>query len=106
MKKLFIAVSILAAVACFAEVSQNVVSVTPYAETTVYLGYVKSVRISSGGKAVRVGLNDVTTVDTDRYWKIGANDQPLDITLWQTTTLRLRGDTASETATVRMLIQQ
>jgi len=107
MKKLIIITVALAVVlAAYAEVSQNTVSVTPYAESTVSLGYAKSVRINAGGKSVRVGLNDITTVDTDKYWTISSSDQPLDITLWQTTTLRFKGDTASDTTTVRLLIQK
>lgn len=97
---------IAAAAIVYAAVSQDAVSVTPYADTTVSLGYVKSVTIHPGGKSVRVALNDTTTADTDGYWVISSSNEPLELPLWQTTTLKLRGDTTSDTVTVRILIQK
>lgn len=109
MKKTLIIAGILffrLIAALYATVEQKVVAVNPYTETTVNLGYAKSVKISSGGKNIRVALDDATTVDTGNYWKHASADQPLEIQLFKTTILKLKGDTASETTNVRMIIQR
>ena len=88
------------------QVKQYSFTVTPDAEVTQELRNVQAVEIYNAGKNIRVAFNDVTTADGEAYWVIpdsavGFERDGLNL---QYLTLRLMGDTASDTAVVRVNI--
>ena len=100
---------LVASVLVFAEmmkVEQYLLSVNPYTEVTQELRNVQAIEIYNNGINVRVGFNDVTTDDTDVYWVIpdSAVGYERDGLMLQYCTLRLKGDTASDTAVVRVIV--
>jgi len=85
-------------------IQQEKKSVNPYTETTASYSNVKAVEIYNDGKSIRIGFNDTTTADTDNYWiipstAVGYSKNNLDL---DTLIIRLKGDTTSDTATVRI----
>ena len=112
MKKLIgvgLAVLLICGIAFASEMmqlKQYKFSVTPDAEVTQELRNVQAVEIYNAGKNIRVAFNDVTTADGEAYWVIpdsavGFERDGLNL---QYLTLRLMGDTASDTAVVRVNI--
>ena len=113
MKKriIWLAVGVLLLVSTIAicemmQVEQYKISVNPYTEVTQELRNVRAIEIYNNGINVRVGFNGITTDDTDLYWVIpdSAVGYERDGILLQFLTLRLKGDTASDTAVVRVII--
>ena len=104
---LVVGVLFLVSVLVYAEmmsVKQYKFAVTPDAEVTQELRNVQAVEIYNAGKNIRVAFNDVTTADGQAYWVIpdsavGFERDGLNL---QYLTLRLKGDTASDTAVVRV----
>lgn len=85
-------------------VQQYKFSITPDAEVIQELKNVYAIEIYNAGKNIRVAFNDVTTADGQAYWVIpdsAVGFERDDLNL-QYLTLRLKGDTVSDTAIVRV----
>ena len=87
-------------------VQQDKVSVNPYTEVEKDYTSVMAIEIYNSGKNIRIGFDDTTTADTDNYWVIpssavGFERDNLNV---DSLKVRLKGDTATDTAVVRINI--
>ena len=106
---LLVGMLLLVSVLVYAEmmsVTQYKFAVTPDAEVTQELKNVRAIEIYNAGKNIRVAFNDVTTADGQAYWiipdsAVGFERNGL---LLQYLTLRLKGDAAGDSATVRVIV--
>lgn len=112
MKKIWLIVGLIVllaggvAISEMMKIEQYVIEVNPYTEVTQELRNVQAIEIYNNGKTIRVAFNDVTTADGQAYWVIPSSAVGYERTglLMQYLTLRLKGDSASDTAIVRVNI--
>ena len=80
--------------------------ITPYAEVSKSYSDVKKIAIYNAAKNIRVGFGGEGTATGDEYWVIpstavGYERDGLD---YSTLAVKLKGDTTSDTATVRIIV--
>lgn len=85
-------------------IEQDKVNINPYTEVTKTYNDVKKIYIWHGGINIRIGIDDITTADTDNYNIISKNGMGylIDDIYMETMILHLKGDTATDTGTARI----